>query len=234
METIIQKLQNYTREDPNAVILYDEAHSNGISYAKLDDMSGRVYAYLKSKGIGKEDFVLINLPRGVLPVVAMIGIWKDGAAWALVEDTYAPDRIAYIREDCGCKFELSAVNWDEVMRTEPLAGYTAAADRGVSTYAIPNGGDPYTGRTYGSDEERPYDNRNRTEIHYVWDRVAWLPELKSEYTVEGPNEMVLFSNWNGEDWEDFSRVTYFYADLVGKQMLDSVLTESFADIAWVA
>ncbi len=143
METIIQKLQQYTKEDPNAVILYDEAHSNGISYAKLDDMSGRVYAFLKSKGIGKEDFVLINLPRGILPVVAMVGVWKAGAAWALVEDTYAPDRIAYIREDCGCKIELSAANWDEIMRIEPLAGYEET-DEHDTAYAI------YTSGTTGN------------------------------------------------------------------------------------
>ena len=143
METIIQKLQTYTKEDPNAVILYDEAHSGGISYAKLDDMSGRVYAYLKANGIGKEDFVLINLPRGVLPVVAMVGVWKAGAAWALVEDTYAPDRIAYIREDCGCKIELSAVNWDEIMRIEPLQGYEEV-DEHDAAYAI------YTSGTTGN------------------------------------------------------------------------------------
>lgn len=143
METIIQKLQQYTKEDPNAVILYDEAHSNGISYAKLDDMSGRVYAFLKSKGIGKEDFVLINLPRGILPVVAMVGVWKAGAAWALVEDTYAPDRIAYIREDCGCKIELSAANWDEIMRIEPLAGYEETDEHDIA-YAI------YTSGTTGN------------------------------------------------------------------------------------
>ena len=143
METIIQKLQQYTKEDPNAVILYDEAHSNGISYAKLDDMSSRVYAYLKANGIGKEDFVLIDLPRGVLPVVAMVGVWKAGAAWALVEDTYAPERIAYIREDCSCKLELSAANWDEIMRTEPLAGYEEV-DEHDAAYAI------YTSGTTGN------------------------------------------------------------------------------------
>ena len=143
METIIEKLQRYTKEDPNAVILYDEAHSNGISYAKLDDMSGRVYAWLKAQGIGKEDFVLIDLPRGVLPVVAMVGVWKAGAAWALVEDTYAPDRIAYIREDCSCKLELSAANWDEIMRTEPLAGYEEV-DPHDAAYAI------YTSGTTGN------------------------------------------------------------------------------------
>ena len=94
MSNILERLQSYTTQDPDAVILYDESHSKGISYAQLDDMSGRVYAYLKTLNIGREDFVLIDLPRGVLPVIAMLGVWKAGAAWALVEETYAPERIA--------------------------------------------------------------------------------------------------------------------------------------------
>ena len=143
MSNILERLQGYTAQDPSAVILYDEAHSKGISYAQLDDMSGRVYAYLKAQNIGREDFVLIDLPRGVLPVIAMVGVWKAGAAWALVEDTYAPDRIAYIRQDCGCKLELSAENWDEVMRTEPLTGYAPFDDHDAA-YAI------YTSGTTGN------------------------------------------------------------------------------------
>ena len=143
MSNILERLQGYTAQDPSAVILYDEAHSKGISYAQLDDMSGRVYAYLKAQNIGREDFVLIDLPRGVLPVIAMVGVWKAGAAWALVEDTYAPDRIAYIRKDCGCKLELSAENWDEVMRTEPITGYAPFDDHDAA-YAI------YTSGTTGN------------------------------------------------------------------------------------
>ena len=143
MTNILELLEKYTAEKPGAAILYDEAHSKGITYAQLDDMSGRVYAYLKAKGIGKEDFVLINLPRGVLPIVAMIGVWKAGAAWALVEDTYAPDRIAYIREDCGCKTELCADNWEEVMHTDAISGYVNA-DPHDAAYAI------YTSGTTGN------------------------------------------------------------------------------------
>ena len=143
METILSLLERYTAEHAAMPILFDEAHSKGISYAQLDEMTGRVYAYLKAHGVGREDFVLINLPRGVLPVVAMIGVWKAGAAWALVEDTYAPERIAYIRSDCGCKLELSAANWDEVMNSTPLAGYEQA-DPHDAAYAI------YTSGTTGN------------------------------------------------------------------------------------
>ena len=84
---IISLLRQYAQEKPNASILFDDAHLKGISYSQLDDMSGRIYAYLSQNGIGREDFVLIDLPRGVMPVIAMIGVWKAGAAWALVEDT---------------------------------------------------------------------------------------------------------------------------------------------------
>ena len=140
---IIEMLTQYAKEKPNAAILYDEACTKGITYAQLDELSGRIYAYLSAKGIGKEDFVLINLPRGVMPILAMIGVWKTGAAWALVEDTYAPDRIAYIREDCGCRFELNAEIWEEVMKTEPKSGYTPADDHDAA-YAI------YTSGTTGN------------------------------------------------------------------------------------
>ncbi len=143
METIIDKLQRYTEKNPGAAILFDDAHSKGITYEQLDDMSARVYGWLKANKIGKEDFVLIDLPRGVLPVIAMVGVWKAGAAWALVEDTYAPERINYIRNDCGCRLDISADNWDDIMRTSPLEGHETP-DEHDAAYAI------YTSGTTGN------------------------------------------------------------------------------------
>ena len=143
MSFILDTLKDYTAKAPHAAILFDDAHSKGLTYAQFDEMTGRVYAYLKAHGIGKEDFVLIDLPRGVLPVVAMLGVWKAGAAWALVEDTYAPERINFIRSDCGCKLELCADNWDEVMHTEALPGYEPPNEH-AAAYAI------YTSGTTGN------------------------------------------------------------------------------------
>ncbi len=181
MTNIIELLEQYTLKNPNTPILFDDAHSKGVTYARLDDMSGRVYAYLKEHGIGKEDFVLLNLPRGILPVIAMIGVWKAGAAWALVEDTYAPDRIAYIREDCGCKFELNAKNWDDVMHTEPISGHETP-DLHDAAYAI------YTSGTTGNPKGVLHEYGNLSEAiesiringenpFYGKDRLALLAPL---------------------------------------------------------
>lgn len=144
METIIEMLERYTAETPEETILYDETvFSRGVTYAQLEEMSGRVYGYLKKHGAGRESFVLLNLPRGVQPIIAMIGVWRAGAAFALVEDTYAPERIDYIRKDCGCVTELNAGNWDEVMHTPSLAGHEQT-DPHDAAYAI------YTSGTTGN------------------------------------------------------------------------------------
>ena len=174
---IIEQLAAFTAESPNNAILFDEAHSKGITYAQLDDLSGRIYAYLKQNNIGKEDFVLINLPRGVMPIITMIGVWKAGAAWALVEDTYAPERINYIREDCGCKIEISSKNWEEIMKIEPIKGYEQPGlhDAAYAIYTSGTTGNPKgVLHEYGNLEraidsirvngETPFDGKDRLAL----------------------------------------------------------------------
>ena len=182
MISIIEKLEQYTCEKPGEAILFDDAHSKGITYAQLEDMSGRVYAYLKKNGVGRENFVLLNLPRGVLPIIAMVGVWRAGAAWALVEDTYAPERINYIREDCGCKLEISGANWDEVMHTEPLTGHETPGDHDAA-YAINTSGT--TGNPKGVLHE--YGNLSRA-IESI--------RIKGEIPFNGHDRLALLAPMN--------------------------------------
>lgn len=53
-----------------------------------------MYAWLKQKGIGKEDFVLINLTRGVLPVVAIVGILKAGQRYHWLKKIVPPKELS--------------------------------------------------------------------------------------------------------------------------------------------
>ena len=180
--TILDRLEEYARRDPLAPILFDETYTKGITYHQLDEMSGRVYAWLKQEGIGKEDFVLINLPRGVLPVIAMVGVWKAGAAWALVEDIYPADRIRFIREDCGCKNELNSANWQEVMCLEPLSGHVQA-DPHDAAFAV------YTSGTTGNPKGvlHEYGNLDRAILSIREDGRALFAEKDSLATLSPLN-----------------------------------------------
>ena len=126
------------------VPLYDEATPKGISFEHLRILSGRVYAYLKERNIGKEDFVMIKLPRGVQPIIAMIGIWRAGAALVVVEDTLAPERIEYIYKDCNCKLAITSEVWEEINKCKPLDGYeeTDLHDAAFAVYTSGTTGNP--------------------------------------------------------------------------------------------
>ena len=126
------------------VPLYDEATPKGVSYEQIRDISGRLYAYLKARNIGKEDFVMIKLPRGVQPVIAMIGVWRAGAAFVIAEEIMAPERVDYIYKDCGCKMAITSEVWEEVLRCEPLSGYeeTDPHDAAYAVYTSGTTGNP--------------------------------------------------------------------------------------------
>ena len=124
--------------------LYDEENPKGVSYEQIRIISGRVYAYLKAKNIGKEDFVLIKLPRGIQPVIAMVGVWRAGAAFVIAEEVMAPERVDYIYRDCGCKLAITSDVWEEINRCEPLDGYeqTDPHDAAFAVYTSGTTGNP--------------------------------------------------------------------------------------------
>ena len=126
------------------VPMYDEITPKGVSYEQIRDISGRVYAYLKAKNIGKEDFVMIKLPRGIQPVIAMTGIWRAGAALVIAEENMPPERVDYIYKDCGCKLVINSEVWEDILCCEPLDGYeeTDPHDAAFATYTSGTTGNP--------------------------------------------------------------------------------------------
>lgn len=204
MTGILEILHQYTEENPNVPILFDDAHSKGITYSQFDEMTGKVYAWLSEQGIGKEDFVLINLPRGVFPIVAMVGVWKAGAAWALVEDTYAPERIAYIRRNCGCVAELNESNWDIIMHTQPLTGFVTADvhDAAFAIYTSGTTGNPKgVLHEYGNLEraiesislngENPFNSKDRIALLAPLNFVASVMVILKALSIPGGRNYIV-------------------------------------------
>ena len=58
-EYILDAWTKYVSDHPAAPALTDERHPRGLSRHQVDELSGRVYAWLKDKGIGREDFVFL-------------------------------------------------------------------------------------------------------------------------------------------------------------------------------
>lgn len=124
----LSRWESRVKENPDKVLLVDGATGETVTRETVQHLSGCVYAYLKNKGIGREDFVMIVMPRGIYGIICMLGVWKAGAAFTIVEDDYAPERIAYIRKDLNCKEYIDFDKWKEIIKLEPKDGYEEAAD----------------------------------------------------------------------------------------------------------
>ncbi len=139
MSELFRKIKDYVLNTPENIILSSMDDGKDVNWRELDLISGKVYRYLKEHGIGREDFVNIILPRGVEPFIAVIGVWKAGAAFVLLEEEYPKERIDFIRKDCGCKLVLDRRVWEEILKYEYLEGFEQADDHDAAFAAYTSG-----------------------------------------------------------------------------------------------
>ena len=135
-------LKNFTKtanETPNRTAVVDMNGSRRTTYGELDKMSGKVYGYLKEKGIGREDFVVVSLPRGVAPVAAMLGVMKAGAAYVMIEEGTPPERSAFITKDCRCRMRITPDVWKDIEAAEILSGFEEVADHNAAFVVYTSG-----------------------------------------------------------------------------------------------
>jgi amino acid adenylation domain-containing protein len=70
-----------------------------LSYRELNARANRLAAELVARGVAAEDTVAVLLPRSVESVVAVLAIFKAGAAYLPVDHAMPPARIALILAD---------------------------------------------------------------------------------------------------------------------------------------
>lgn len=140
VDKVIENIRIY----PDKQILADDTVPKGITYRDFGIASGKVYAYLQEQGIGKEDMVLLFLPRGIKHVIAQFGVMRNGSAFLTVEDTYEPERVNFMKKDCGCKLVIDSDAWEKLQRLEPKEGFekTDPHDAAMAIYTSGSAGNP--------------------------------------------------------------------------------------------
>ena len=120
-KTALDMLYDRSGKTPERVCLIYHPDER-MTFSELWLLSGRVYSYLKRRGIGKEDRVLYTLPRGLSLYAAMVGTMRAGAAFILTE-TGNDERTEFIRKNSEAKTVIGEKEWREIEKTESLEGY---------------------------------------------------------------------------------------------------------------
>ena len=120
--TALERLEWFAEHIPdNCAVI--SGPDERLTFGELWQLSGKIYAWLKRKGIGAEDVVMYCLPRGLMLYACMAGTMRAGAAFVLAETGNDPARTAFIREDSRCKLFVDESCIPEILGCTPLEGY---------------------------------------------------------------------------------------------------------------
>ncbi len=119
------------RRSPERTALRDPREE--WSYGELEARSGRLAAWLRSRGIGAEDVVAVHAHRSASLVWALLGVLRAGGAFLVLDPAHPPARLAR---------QLRAARPRALLRVEaagPLPDEVAAwaSEAGVPTLALP-------------------------------------------------------------------------------------------------
>ena len=177
--SLIKKFAENCTAHPNHTAIIDVAKDTAMTYHELDDASGKVYRYLTERGIGKEDVVMILLPRGAKPFAAIVGVWKAGAAYVMLETDYPAEKREFIKRDANCKLVIDENVFEEMMKCEVLEGYKVANPHDLSYIVYTSG---TTGNPKGVMHEYGTQNlavmcSDFSKIYTYSDRLLFLSPL---------------------------------------------------------
>ncbi|QDQ10095.1 amino acid adenylation domain-containing protein [Streptomyces spectabilis] len=109
---------------PAAVALVDGERT--FSYAELWDASGRLAAHLAETGVARGDRVAVVLDRSADVVVALLAVWRTGAAYVPVDPGHPVERIATVLADSGARAVVCGR--DTRAKVPPAAGRLVVLD----------------------------------------------------------------------------------------------------------
>lgn len=117
----LQKFKETVATYPERAAVVDKDGERSTTYKKLDELSGRVAAFLKNKGFQKEDLIAINLEKSMEYLAVELGVMKAGIAYVPLSESMGQERITHVLKDSGAKLVFDAACWEKAMEAEPLS-----------------------------------------------------------------------------------------------------------------
>jgi len=89
-----------------------------ISYSSLNELANRIAHFLLAQDVKPGSIVAICLPRSILMIAALLGIYKAGAGFLAIDPDHPPKRIAYLLENAGVKKLITEAKYEPIFPKE--------------------------------------------------------------------------------------------------------------------
>ncbi|HKV12538.1 MAG TPA: condensation domain-containing protein, partial [Thermoanaerobaculia bacterium] len=118
-EPVTFLVERWCREQPDAPAVVDAA-GNVLTWGELGERSGRLAGFLRSRGVGAESIVAVQMERSADLLVAQLGVLKVGAAYLSLDPAHPAERLAFMLEETAASVVLTQGSLEEIARYEPL------------------------------------------------------------------------------------------------------------------
>ena len=81
-----------------------------FTYKQMDDITNRIAAALRKRGVVERDRVALLLPRTSRLILSLFGVLKSGAAYIPCDPEYPADRVKLILEDSEARFIITTAD----------------------------------------------------------------------------------------------------------------------------
>ena len=116
------------REAPDATAVI--AGERKLTYTELNSAANAVAADLKSRGLGRGDFVALGFERSPELLAALWGVVKSGAAYIPVDPAYPDERVSHMAASARWSAFLTSRNLQHRFANIPGVGATMVVDPG--------------------------------------------------------------------------------------------------------
>ncbi len=104
-KTIHKLFEEQVEKNPENIAI--TFNNKSITYKELDEKANQIGNHLQSLGVQPDDIIGLCLDRSIDMITCLLGIIKSGGAYLPIDPTYPAERIAFMINDCNCKFILS-------------------------------------------------------------------------------------------------------------------------------
>ena len=94
------------KPDHEALVAID----NRFTYKEMDEVTNRIAAALRKRGVVERDRVALLLPRTSRLILALFGVLKSGAAYIPCDPEYPADRVKLILEDSEARYIITTAD----------------------------------------------------------------------------------------------------------------------------